>query len=312
MTALYAFVHAAMQRPDALHRRRKDDQAGVAVDPRGLGSADDGAQCAGRGHRQPARPVSTWSTCGPNSLRFKASRDSCMRVLILAAMVPAVLAGVAPASAEPDPSVVADAPPFVDHVAVGALAEGTGPVCGSIRRRRAARRPSRLGSPSPESDEAWAEVLALAPHADMPGMHDQFRCHWDFAELPSPARPAGTWSRGGRSSTTPTMVATGCNPGGAPGAVLMPLDPRPSRGPRRPHAAQAGGNRRGRRLSPTRLRRWVSTRSASRRRWCGTPCRRRRCGRCRRRIPFRQASFGDQGRTKPRWPSRRVRSRSTW
>ena len=50
---------------------------------------------------------------------------------------------------------------------------------------RAAAR--RLGSAGADADEAWAEVLALAPDAGTPGMREQFLCHWELAEF-VPAR----------------------------------------------------------------------------------------------------------------------------
>ena len=76
MTALYAFVHAAMQRPDAYTAADKMTKPvwllilGASVPLTMMLSA------LGRDHRQPARQVSTWSMCGPNSLRYKVSRDS--------------------------------------------------------------------------------------------------------------------------------------------------------------------------------------------------------------------------------------------
>ena len=37
-----------------------------------------------------------------------------------------------------------------------------------------------------QADQAWAEVLTLSPVADLPGMREQFLCHWTFAELAEP------------------------------------------------------------------------------------------------------------------------------
>ncbi len=63
-------------------------------------------------------------------------------------------------------------------------------------------------------DEAWAEVLTDAPDADLPGMRDQFVCHWQLAEYAVPGkaswnlepwRPVVDYSR---------MLEAGCNPGG--------------------------------------------------------------------------------------------------
>lgn len=49
---------------------------------------------------------------------------------------------------------------------------------------------------------AWQEVLALSPDAAMPGMYEQFVCHWELAELGRPERPVGISSRGGPRSMT--------------------------------------------------------------------------------------------------------------
>src|ERR1700734_552429 len=134
--------------------------------------------------------------CAPNFLRFRVSRDSSMRVLIVAVTAIGVLSGVASASAEPGPSTLAYPPPFIDH------AEGTQwhqlpslRVYPTRSGRDAAR---QLGSSTPAADEAWAEVLALAPNAGTPGMRQQFQCHWELAEVVD----------------APTMVGSGCNPGG--------------------------------------------------------------------------------------------------
>jgi hypothetical protein len=139
-----------------------------------------------------------------------------MRVLILAAMVPVVLAGAAPATADPNPSVFGNAPPFVDHVLWARWSEGNPRSSLRVYPTASGRAVSkRLGSPSPESDEAWAEVLALAPQADTPGMHDQFRCHWVFAEAAQPGKTSWNLEPWRPVVDDATMVATGCNPGGA-------------------------------------------------------------------------------------------------
>jgi hypothetical protein len=77
---------------------------------------------------------------------------------------------------------------------------------------RAAAR--RLGSSSPEADEAWSEVLAQAPQANTPGMHNQFRCHWDFAETLQPGKVSWNLEPWRPVVDDATMVSAGCNPGG--------------------------------------------------------------------------------------------------
>jgi hypothetical protein len=140
-----------------------------------------------------------------------------MRVVILAATVLGVLAGVAPASADPGPSAFPYAPPFVDHILWARWSEGNQlsslRVYPTVSGRAASK---RLGSASPEADEAWAELLVLAPQADSPGMHDQFRCHWDFAETAQPGKASWNLEPWRPVVDAATMVSTGCNPGGAP------------------------------------------------------------------------------------------------
>src|SRR5271163_4277899 len=126
--------------------------------------------------------------CGPNFLRFRVSRDSGMRVLTLAVTAIGVLSCVAPASAEPGPSALAYPPPFIDH------AEWT-------QWNQAA-------------DEAWAELLALAPNAGTPGMRQQFQCHWELAEVVEPGKVSWNLEPWRPVVDDPTMVGSGCNPGG--------------------------------------------------------------------------------------------------
>lgn len=64
------------------------------------------------------------------------------------------------------------------------------------------------------SDEAWGEVLRLAPDAATPGMRAQFDCHWTFARLVAPAKR--TWNiEPWRPVVSPErLVQDRCNPGG--------------------------------------------------------------------------------------------------
>lgn len=75
----------------------------------------------------------------------------------------------------------------------------------------------RSGKPGTESQSqaAWAEVVALAPDADTPGMHDQFVCHWQFAELGAPGKASWNLEPWRPVVTPDQMVVAGCNPGGA-------------------------------------------------------------------------------------------------
>jgi hypothetical protein len=138
-----------------------------------------------------------------------------MRVLILAATAIGVLSGVAPASAEPGSSALAYPPPFVDRVVWV-----QGPQWNQLSSLRVYPTASgraastRLGSSSPEADEAWSEVLAQAPQAETPGMRDQVRCHWDFAETAQPGKVSWNLEPWRPVVDDATMVSSGCNPGG--------------------------------------------------------------------------------------------------
>jgi Protein of unknown function (DUF2599) len=136
-----------------------------------------------------------------------------MRVLILAAMVAGALLAAAPVSADPGPvGVQTYAPPFVDHVAWAQWNRRSSLRVYPTPSGRAASK--QLGSQSPEADEAWAEVLAQAPTAATPGMREQFRCHWDFAETAEPGKTSWNLEPWRPVVDDATMVSTGCNPGG--------------------------------------------------------------------------------------------------
>ena len=65
-----------------------------------------------------------------------------------------------------------------------------------------------------EADQAWAEVLALSPDAAIPGMKEQFICHWRFAELFEPGKISWNLEPWRPEVDDEEMVSTGCNPGG--------------------------------------------------------------------------------------------------
>jgi hypothetical protein len=112
------------------------------------------------------------------------------------------------------PSAVADpmpGPPFVDHAAWAHWGD-----LSSLRvyPTQAGRLAAGQLSTSPEGDEAWAEVLALAPDADLPGMRAQFMCHWTFAEVAQPGKTSWNLEPWRPVVDDDTMVDTHCNPGG--------------------------------------------------------------------------------------------------
>ncbi len=141
-----------------------------------------------------------------------------MRALILAATVISALSGIAPASADPGSAgsgAMSYSPPFVDHTQ---WTQGSPSnqlrslrVYPTTAGRTAAR---QLGSSGPEADEAWAEVLEQAPDAGTPGMHDQFRCHWELAEVLQPGKLSWNLEPWRPVVDDATMASSGCNPGG--------------------------------------------------------------------------------------------------
>jgi hypothetical protein len=65
-----------------------------------------------------------------------------------------------------------------------------------------------------QADEAWIEVLALSPDADIPGMREQFICHWQYAELAEPGKTSWNLEPWRPEVSPDQMVAAHCNPGG--------------------------------------------------------------------------------------------------
>ena len=130
--------------------------------------------------------------------------------------LPATATGCAdPGTGSANPPVAS--PPFIDHTQ---WAQWRGlptlRVFPTPSGRMAARQPPVDASGASESsgDEAWAEVLALSPDADTPGMRAQFICHWQFAELAQPGKASWNLEPWRPVVDDADMVATGCNPGG--------------------------------------------------------------------------------------------------
>jgi ABC-type transport system substrate-binding protein len=72
----------------------------------------------------------------------------------------------------------------------------------------------RVAQGAAADDEAWAEVLRLAPDADQPGMRAQFDCHWTYARLVQPDKPSWNIEPWRPVVTAAEMVDARCNPGG--------------------------------------------------------------------------------------------------
>jgi hypothetical protein len=110
------------------------------------------------------------------------------------------------ASATPIPG-----PPFVDHtewVHWGDLS--------SLRVYPTAAGRAAAGQVhnAAEGDEAWTEVLTQTPDADIPGMREQFMCHWTYAEFAQPGKTSWNLEPWRPVVDEDTMVGSGCNPGG--------------------------------------------------------------------------------------------------
>jgi Protein of unknown function (DUF2599) len=122
-------------------------------------------------------------------------------------VVPAALSLAAPAAADTNP-----VPPFIDHAKwVHWGDQSSLRVYPTPAGRDAA---AQLLKPQSEIDEAWGEVLALAPDADLPGMRAQFVCHFRFAEFGQPGKTSWNLEPWRPVVDDDTMTAAGCNPGG--------------------------------------------------------------------------------------------------
>ena len=142
-----------------------------------------------------------------------------MRALTLAATAIVALWGAAPVYADPGaagssgPQGPRYPPPFVDHVFWAQWNHLPSLRVYPTPSGRAAA--SHLGSATSDADEAWSEVLALAPDANTPGMREQFLCHWELAELSQPGKASWNLEPWRPVVDAATMVGSGCNPGGS-------------------------------------------------------------------------------------------------
>lgn len=143
---------------------------------------------------------------------------------VLAASAAALVVVAAPLTAAlPAPPVSADpgaraagpatpSPPFIDHTR---WAQWQGLSSLRVFPTPSGRLAARQAGTGADADEAWAEVLALSPDADTPGMRAQFLCHWQFAEWAQPGKASWNLEPWRPVVDDAQMVASGCNPGGA-------------------------------------------------------------------------------------------------
>lgn len=128
-----------------------------------------------------------------------------MRVTLVLAAVASALALAPAASASPT------GPPYVDHVEWSKW--------GDLSSLRVYPTPSARASAGHAGTEpmaalAWQEVLALSPDAAIPGMEEQFMCHWNFAEFVEPGKVSWNLEPWRPEVDYNEMIATRCNPGG--------------------------------------------------------------------------------------------------
>jgi Protein of unknown function (DUF2599) len=139
-----------------------------------------------------------------------------MRALIVPAAVLVALLGAPAAPADSGGAGAAAspyAPPFVDHTEWAQWNHQPSLRVYPTASGRAAAR--QLGPASADADEAWREVLALAPDAGTAGMREQFICHWQLAEFAQPGKASWNLEPWRPVVNADEMVGSGCNPGGS-------------------------------------------------------------------------------------------------
>ena len=103
-------------------------------------------------------------------------------------------------------------PAYIDHatwVSYGGLSSLR--VYPTTVGRQVARQLDKTGE---QAEQAWLEVLAVAPDANTAGMRSQFVCHWNFAELAEPGKTSWNLEVWRPAVDDNAMVLSGCNPGG--------------------------------------------------------------------------------------------------
>lgn len=102
--------------------------------------------------------------------------------------------------------VAAAGPVLIDHVSWGATSLG--------RTLRVYPTPLGRTYEAPDgADIAWAEVLALAPDAQTPGMRMQFDCHW-YGRVFIPNKQSWNLEPWRPQVDEALMTVSQCNPGG--------------------------------------------------------------------------------------------------
>jgi hypothetical protein len=99
-------------------------------------------------------------------------------------------------------------PPFIDHVAWTQTEQGPSL---QVFPTESGRNTQGAG----DLDASWAEVVALDPSADSPGMRDQYACHWRFARIVDPDKTSWNLEPWRPVVSESEMIGSRCNPGGA-------------------------------------------------------------------------------------------------
>jgi hypothetical protein len=132
-----------------------------------------------------------------------------MRRLVIAAIGAASVGVAWPASASATPGL--PPAPYVDHVEWAKWGD-----LSSLRvfPTEAGRLAAGVFATDAQAEQAWAEVLTLSPDAAIPGMREQFVCHWEFAEVAEPGKISWNLEPWRPLVGEDEMLAAGCNPGG--------------------------------------------------------------------------------------------------
>ncbi|WP_227982135.1 DUF2599 domain-containing protein [Nocardia spumae] len=174
-------------------------------------------RASGRGHRLTAAAAALFALlaagCGSDTETATAPSESVATSTAGASTTPASASAPPPRpyatespTTEPATDPYADSP-LIDHTVWSDDSDG----------RRLHVYPTAAGRADQfpaAQDRAWAEIVADAPDADSPGMYDQFTCHWVWARLVAPNKPAWNLEPWRPAVGYQATVEAMCNPGG--------------------------------------------------------------------------------------------------
>ncbi len=111
------------------------------------------------------------------------------------------------------PAASADAsapPPYISQVVWGS--DGGQPTLRVYPTAAGREVAGSMAKTAAQTDEAWGEVLSLAPDAGTAGMRAQFLCHWNYAEFAQPGKRSWDLEPWRAPVDQSVMLAAGCNP----------------------------------------------------------------------------------------------------